>query len=170
MKKALPKFIVIVAASALFSSCAKDGVQALTPLATYNMSAMQNGQLITFNTAATYHGDTALYIFGTWSSNINYTYLLNFVHIKPATGYIGTYDLAAGAIGSYAAYQTNANPPTYIFNYLTTAKSTGTISISAYNSLAHTISGTFSFSGYDYSSGSTTSITGGTFTNVPMTP
>ncbi|MGP8215332.1 MAG: DUF6252 family protein [Bacteroidia bacterium] len=159
----LKSAILIFTVAALFSSCGKNGVETLTPLSSYNMNGYANSQVITFNAAATDYYDT-LDIYGTWNSNINYTYILNMRNIKLLKKYVGTYSLNSGA-AIYAAYPTGSNPPSYLFNYTSYS---GTMSIYKYDSIHRIISGTFSFNG-TYA-GESINISNGQFSNVKLTP
>ncbi|HWY99349.1 MAG TPA: hypothetical protein VNY36_09700 [Bacteroidia bacterium] len=162
--------IVIIVIGALFSSCAKSGVQALTPLSSYNMSAYANNNLITFNATTTDYYDTLLNIYGTWVTNINDTYILNFRNIRPKTGYKGTYTLTSYTkfytFGEYYAYSTGTKPPPYIFNYFSEAGYT--LTIDSYDPVKRTISGVFSFTGYDATTTETININNGVFTNLQL--
>jgi len=160
--------ILIVSICLLLSSCAKNGVQTPTALSSYNLSAYANDELITFNASAVKYGDTVLNIYGTWTTNINQTYILNLLNIRLNSNskVVGTYSLNSVSEGEYYAYQTGTTPPPYTFNYNTTYSYPGSIKIFSYDSVHRTITGTFNFTGYNKSSNATISINNGSFNNV----
>jgi hypothetical protein len=162
--------IVTIIGGALFSSCAKSGVQALTPLSSYNLSAYANHTLITFNATTVDYHDTLLNIYGTWVTNINETYILNFRNIRPKSGYKGTYVLTNYTkfytYAEYAAYTTGTVPPPYSFDYISDYGFT--LNITSFDAVKRTISGNFSFSAYSATTTESISINNGQFSNLQL--
>jgi|GEM_PF-2595467 hypothetical protein len=163
---------VIFATAILFSSCAKNGVELPVPLSSYNLSAYTNDELLTFNATATDYGDSVFDIQGTWVTNIGETYQLDMMHIKLSKVgyYVGTYYLTQSPQGTYSAYKTGSSSTSYIFDYYTTPSFNGALIINKFNSTARTITGTFSFTGYNYSTSNSININHGSFTNLKLTP
>ncbi len=163
--------IVIVTIGMLFSSCAKSGVEQPTGLSSYNMSAYNNNQLLTFNASAINHGDTILDIIGNWPTNIGKTYVLDIFHIKiyvKLKYLVGTYNLGTKPDAVYGAYPTGSNPIKFDFYYYTDRADTGTLRITSFDSATTSISGTFDFNGANSATGGNIYITNGSFTNVKI--
>src|ERR1700722_4170320 len=157
--------ILITAASMLFSSCAKSGVEQPTALSSYNMSAYANNELLTFNASAINHGDTILDIVGNWPTNIGKTYVLNIFHIKiyvKLKYLVGTYNLGTQPDAVYGAYPTSTTPIRYDFYYYTDRADTGTLRITSFDSATTSISGTFDFTGGNTATGANIYISNGT--------
>jgi hypothetical protein len=168
---------LIFVAIVLFSSCSKEyQVPQPTPLSSYNLSAYANGELLTFNTTsdAAVPADSIINIYGRWEpANVpSYTYDMNLWGIKVSKGYIGVYSLTNA---EYIATDGNSFA---LFCYQTSA-TPGTFSITEYDSINKTISGTFTFTAInsnpnpphnvDISSyPSTITLTNGVFTKVPL--
>jgi hypothetical protein len=162
--------ILIIATGVFLSSCVKNGVETPRPLSSYNVDAYSDNEYITFNATTKDYYDTLLNMYGIWVTNINYTYILNFVNIRPVKGYKGTYALYSAppyTYANYAGYVTGSNPPSYSFNFYSQS---GSLSISSYDSVNRTITGTFSFTGYQASNQSLVSINNGNFIAVKLTP
>ena len=162
-------FVLIVSIGLLLQSCAKDGVQTPTALSSYNLSAYANDELVTYNATAIKYGDTVLDIYGVWNTNINQTYKIELLNIRLNSNYkvVGTYTLDAVSAGKYYAYQSGSTPPPYTFYYNTNASYAGTVKIFSYDSVHKTVSGTFSFTGFNMASNATISINNGSFNSVP---
>jgi hypothetical protein len=91
----------------------------------------------------------------------------------PKPPHSGTYTLASGFGNSdyvpgngFAVYNDDANN----VGYATTAKYTGTLTFSNYDATTQTVSGTFSFTAWDYYSDKTVIVTDGVFANVHPSP
>jgi hypothetical protein len=164
---------VILVAGILFSSCTKNDQPA--PLTSYNMSAYANGEFVTFNATITNYGDSNIAIWSTWVTNINETYDLNISYVEVNKGFIGNYTFGSSAgYVQYQAYPTYSVSNGYLFQY---EAHSGSFSITAYDSINKTISGTFNCVGVggagnnvsqNSSYPSTIDITNGVFTKVPL--
>jgi len=185
-KKLLGVSISFIFGSALFFlSCKKDPFACAAPpyppaIASYNMTAHNGGQLLTFVAQADFTstksaiGFNCLWQTGNSADVNNQLYFNNIILNK---GVIGNYPLSNNPYVAYSGE--NGTGPLYsqnstVFGYATDATHTGTLSITEYDSINHFISGTFSFTGNGYyidqcgtKHNSTVSITGGTFTDVP---
>ncbi len=176
-KKKTTRLLAFLIASALLASCKKEQTQP-TPLTSYNMSAYANSELLTFNANFINSGDSNITIQGVWVTNINETYDLNLYLLNARKGFIGTYSLGL-TTGSalYHTYPTYSVSAGYLFQYQTDATHTGSFSITAYDSINKTISGTFNFTGVGGAGANATSqssypstinITNGVFTKIPL--
>ncbi len=164
---------VVVVMTILFSSCAKEKNPLPTPLSAYNVNAYANGEFLTFN--ANWHGDSCFSMLSGWTTNISQHYDLDFYNIIIKKSFIGEYPLN---LRSFAQFYSVEIPTSggYVFYYSTDSTHTGSFSITAYDSINQTISGTFSFTGVGGNASGTPagasysptiSITNGVFTNVP---
>lgn len=165
--------VFIFFATILYLSCTNlQNSPKPTPLNSYNMSAYASGEFLTFNAFCSNDGDSILSIMGEWTTNISADYDLNFYNIKNTKNYIGTYTLNTSPNAEYHAVQIPTSG-SYLFAYSTDATHTGSLSITAYDSINKTISGTFNFIGTGCSNCNTSSpavinITNGVFTKVPL--
>jgi hypothetical protein len=158
---------ISIAIAVLFISCGKDELP--TPLTSYNFSATANGEFVTYNAVATYNpNQDTMNIAATWITNIGQTYQLELERIHYLQGFKGTYQLNGypGTFAEYVGY--TLNPTSMTFAYFTTQKYTGTVNISTYDTIAHTISGTFSFQAFDGDE-TVVNVSNGVFTKVPVT-
>jgi len=163
----------IISAIVFFFSCtkAKDVfAPTLYPLSSYNMSANSSGQFLTFNATASYGSyDTIITISAGWNNadGQGSTYHMNFNALAVSKGYIGTYPVSAVFSGI------NTSSIGSLFTYTSSLNSS--ISITAYDSINKTITGTFSFAATGGASSSNNqyypasiNVTNGVFTKVPL--
>ncbi len=173
-KRFLTVFMLSVVA--LFYSCQKSTINIfsqLRPMSSYNLSAYSGSQLLTFNSNASGIDSTiysSITINGSWygaDPGVD-TYDITLKSAPISKGYVGTYNLTA-TFGSW-----NGNGPSgNIFVY--TSQNPCYLSITAFDSINRTISGTFSFSGTGGAGAgnnnkypSTVTISNGVFTKVPI--
>ncbi len=179
----MKKWLLLLGGFGFIISCSKIEQKitqqpAPTPLSSYNMSAYSNGDFLTFNATASVTNSN-LSIQGQWVvTNLNETYNLVFSGITISKGYVGNYELKGFLKDQYDAYITHPNPSGYVFYYASdSTNNSGALSITAFDSINKTISGTFNFTANggagDVSAGIYTFptsiiITNGVFTKVPL--
>ncbi len=174
----LKQFIttLVLGAAILFYSCEKNTINifsSLNTLSSYNVSAYSGSQLLTF-TANASGIDSTIYssitINGNWygADPGGDAFDISLKSAPISKGYVGTYPLTA-VFGAFNADIPSGN----IFSY--SSQSPCSLSITSYDSINKTISGTFSFSGTGGASAgnnnkypATVTISNGIFTKVHL--